>query len=357
MLRIVTRVDRWLENDVRARCCRYTAPHSMTKLIIQIPCFNEEGTLGITLDALPRSVPGVDCVEWLVIDDGSADGTVRVAQEHGVDHIVSLPRNVGLARAFQAGIEACLARNADLIVNTDADNQYCADHIPSLVEPILAGRAEFVIGARPVQTIAHFSPVKKFLQRFGSWAVRVASGTDVPDAPSGFRAISREAALQLNVFDPYTYTLETIIQAGRRGIPTESVPIPTNEELRPSRLVRSKRAYVGKSVLTILRIFMVYRPFQFFAMLGSVPLSAGVLLGLRWLFYFGTASDRTRLPSLILVAILVLVGVQLFMFGLVANLMSVNRRLLEDVQVRLRRASADARVQEFTAGGRRETGA
>jgi glycosyltransferase involved in cell wall biosynthesis len=318
------------------------------KLIIQIPCFNEEQTLGIALDALPRTLPGFDRVEWLVVDDGSVDRTVEVAKAHGVDHVVRLPRNQGLARAFMAGIAACLERGADVIVNTDADNQYCADDIPRLVAPILAGEAQMVIGARPIDEIAHFSPVKKLLQRFGSWVVRIASGTDVPDAPSGFRAIHRDAALQLNVFNSYTYTLETIIQAGRKGIATTSVRIRTNEDLRPSRLVKSIPAYVQRSILTIARIFMTYQPLRFFTILGSVPFSIGFLLGVRWLVYFMIGTDRTRLPSLILTAILILLGVQLFLFGLVADLMGVNRRVLEDIQVRTRRAEIERKRPDGT---------
>ncbi|MGD1864226.1 MAG: glycosyltransferase family 2 protein, partial [Phormidesmis sp.] len=207
------------------------------KLIIQIPCYNEENTLGVTLSELPRQVPGIACVEWLIVDDGSRDRTSEVAKEWGVDHIVRFSQNRGLAKGFMAGLEASLMAGADIIVNTDADNQYCAADIPKLVEPILAGHAQIVIGARPIQEIEHFSPAKKLLQRLGSWAVRVASRTTVADAPSGFRAISREAALELNVFNEYTYTLETIIQAGRKGMAVVSVPIRTNGYLRPSRLV------------------------------------------------------------------------------------------------------------------------
>ncbi len=317
----------------------------MTKLIIQIPCYNEEATLGLTLSELPRKVPGIDRVEWLIINDGSRDRTVEVAQACGVDHIVNFDSNQGLAKGFIAGIEACLKAGADIIVNTDADNQYCAADIPKLIAPILEGRAEIVVGARPIQEIKHFSPLKKFLQQLGSLAVRFASNTNIPDAPSGFRAISREAALRLNVFNEYTYTLETIIQAGQRGLVITSVPIRTNDYLRPSRLVKSIFAYVQRSLWTIIRIFMTYRPLQFFMMLGSIPFSLGFLLCLRWLFLFwgifGDNPAKPRVPSLILAAILLLIGVQLWIFGLVADLMAVNRKLLEDIQLRLRR-------QEFT---------
>ena len=313
------------------------------KLIIQIPCYNEEPTLGITLAELPRELPGIDQVEWLIINDGSLDRTVEVAREWGVDHIVSFEHNQGLAKGFMAGLEACLKAGADIIVNTDADNQYNAGDIPRLIEPILAGRAEIVVGARPIRQIKHFSPIKKFLQGLGSWAVRVASNTKVADAPSGFRAMSRNAALQLNVFNEYTYTLETIIQAGQKGMAITSVPIQTNGYLRPSRLVKSISAYVRRSLLTILRIFITYRPLEFFTLLGAVPFSLGFLLGVRWLVLFAIeGTTRSHVPSLVLTAILILIGFQLWVFGLVADLLSANRKLLEDIQLRLRRADIEA---------------
>jgi glycosyltransferase involved in cell wall biosynthesis len=317
----------------------------VTKLIIQIPCFNEEETLGITLQALPRTVPGCDVVEWLVIDDGSVDRTAEVALAHGVDHVVRLSTNQGLAKAFMAGLDACLKAGADIIVNTDADNQYCADDIPALVFPILAHQAEMVIGARPIAEIEHFSPVKKALQQFGSWVVRLASDTDIPDAPSGFRALSREAALRVNVFNGYTYTLETIIQAGQQGIAIVSVPIRTNGYLRPSRLVKSIRSYIQRSIFTILRIFMTYKPLRSFLILGTVPFSIGVLLGIRWLLLYFGGSPRAHVPSLILAAIGILVGVQLWILGLVADLLAVNRKMLEDIQLRARRAEIEAARQ------------
>ena len=315
------------------------------KLIIQIPCYNEEGTLGLTLSQVPRQLPGIDVVEWLIINDGSIDGTVEVAKACGVEHIVSFDHNRGLAKAFMAGIEAALTAGADIIVNTDADNQYCAADIPKLIEPILRGEAEMVIGARPIEEIQHFSPVKKFLQKLGSWIVRLASKTDVPDAPSGFRAISRSAALQLNVFNEYTYTLETIIQAGQKGMAIAAVPIRTNEYLRPSRLVKSIPAYLQRSIFTIVRIFMTYRPLQFFSLLGSIPLGLGFLLCLRWVILYlgilGDTPEKPRVPSLVLAAILILIGFQLLMLGLIADLLGVNRKLLEDIQLRLRRAEVD----------------
>ena len=318
------------------------------KLIIQIPCYNEEGTLGIALSELPRELPGVDKVEWLIINDGSVDRTVDVAREWGVDHIVSFDHNQGLAKGFMAGLEACLKSGADIIVNTDADNQYCAAVIPKLIQPILDGDAEIVVGARPILQIKHFSPIKKVLQKLGSWAVRVASNTQVADAPSGFRAMSRNAALQLNVFNEYTYTLETIIQAGQKGMAIASVPIRTNGYLRPSRLVKSIFAYVQRSLFTILRIFVTYRPLSFFTILGTIPFGLGMLLGIRWLwlyFMFFEQTGRSHIPSLILTAILLLMGFQLWIFGIIADVMSVNRKLLEDVQLRLRRAEIDSHAK------------
>ncbi|HEX8311315.1 MAG TPA: glycosyltransferase family 2 protein [Chthoniobacteraceae bacterium] len=310
----------------------------MKKLIIQMPCYNEEGTLAIALQALPRQVPGIDKVEWLIINDGSSDRTMEVARENGVDHIVDLGSHQGLARGFMAGLDAGLRAGADIIVNTDADNQYCADDIPKLIEPILRGEAEIVVGARPIAEIEHFSPLKKSLQKLGSWVVRAASKTDVADAPSGFRAMSRAAAMQFNVFSQYTYTLETIIQAGQKNMAITSVPIRTNGYLRPSRLMKSMRAYIQRSILTILRIFITYKPLRFFTILGTLPLLLGTLLGMRWLYFFVIEdSTRARVPSLILAAILILIGVQLWIFGVVADLIAVNRKLLEDIQVRVKR--------------------
>lgn len=322
------------------------------KVIIQIPCYNEEATLGLTLSQLPRRLPGVDEVEWLIINDGSRDRTVEVAQASGVDHIVNFEHNQGLAKGFMAGIEASLKAGADIIVNTDADNQYRGEDIPKIIQPILDGNAEIVIGARPIQEIKDFSPIKKLLQKLGSWVVRIASKTDIPDAPSGFRAISREAALRLNVFNEYTYTLETIIQAGQRGMAITYVPIRTNGYLRPSRLVKSISTYVQRSIITIIRIFMTYRPLQFFMMLGSIPFGLGFLLCMRWLLLFwgifGDDPAKPRVPSLILAAILILIGVQLWIFGLVADLMAVNRKLLEDIQLRLRRSELKQRRDRLT---------
>lgn len=315
----------------------------MTKLIIQIPCYNEAESLPITLAELPRVVPGIDVVEWLIIDDGSVDDTVEVALAHGVDHVVRMKRNSGLAKVFMAGLDACLELDADVILNTDADNQYCAADIPALVEPIVAGRADYVIGARPISDIPHFSPIKKALQKLGSWAVRVASNTEVPDAPSGFRAMSRACALRLNVLSEYTYTIETIIQAGRAGMAIENVPVRVNGDLRPSRLVKSISSYVRRSLVTIARIFMTYKPMKFFMVPGLLFCALGVLVGLRFVYLFAIGQGAGNIQSLILTAILILVGVQLTLFGLLAELVGNNRKLLEDIQWRTRRMELEAR--------------
>jgi glycosyltransferase involved in cell wall biosynthesis len=308
----------------------------MPKLIIQIPSFNEEETLGTTLACLPRRVSGVDTVEWMVIDDGSADRTVEVAWAGGVNHVVRLPIHRGLAQAFMAGIESALAHGADIIVNLDADNQYNADDIPSLVAPILEGRADMVIGTRPIEHITHFSPIKKLLNRAGSWVVSVASGTRVPDAPSGFRAISRDAAMRLNVFSAYTYTLETIIQAGRQGMAVLAVPIRTNPQVRPSRLVKSVPSYVWRSMLTIVRIFITYRPLRFFTGLSMACLLPGLVLGLRFLYFFATGRGAGHNQSVVLASLLIGTGFLLLVTAIVTDLIAVNRQMLEHVGWRLK---------------------
>lgn len=310
----------------------------MKKLIIQIPCYNEEETLGVALRELPREVPGFDKVEWLIINDGSTDRTIEVAKAHGVDHIVDLGGHRGLAVGFMAGLEAGLKAGADVIVNTDADNQYRASDIPKLVAPIVAGEAEIVIGERPIGEIEHFSPLKKMLQKLGSWVVRIASRTDVADAPSGFRAMSREAAIRLNVFNEYTYTLETIIQAGQKGMHIVSVPIQTNGFLRPSRLMKSMSAYIQRSIFTIFRIFIAYKPLRFFLWLGTPPFLLGGLLMVRWVILYLLGTERAHVPSLVLAAVLILIGVQLWVLGFVADVIAVNRKLLEDVQLRIKRS-------------------
>jgi glycosyltransferase involved in cell wall biosynthesis len=299
------------------------------KLIIQIPCFNEAETLGITLAALPRALPGFARVEWMVIDDGSTDRTVEVAKAGGVHHLVRLGRNQGLARAFAAGLEAAVRAGADVIVNTDADNQYQADDIPKLVAPILAGEADLVIGARPIADTAHFSRTKKALQLLGSMVVRMASRTTVVDAPSGFRALSREAALRLHVHGEYTYTLETIIAAGRRNMAVTSVPIRTNPDLRPSRLVRSLPDYVLRSGVTILRSVATSKPLRLFAGIGLLLIASGSALGLRYLYFVQLGEGAGHVQSVILGALLIGMGVLTGLIGILADLIAVNRRLLE----------------------------
>ncbi len=280
-------------------------------------------------------------MEWLIIDDGSTDRTVEVARANGVDHIVSHHKNMGLARTFITGLDACIERGADIIVNTDADNQYCADCIPDLIRPILEGKAEIVVGARPIDQTEDFSPIKKLLQKLGSWTVRLASNTDIPDAPSGFRAISRRSALKLNVFNNYTYTLETIIQAGLKGIPISWVPVRTNEYLRPSRLLKSVPSYIQKSILTILRIFVVYKPFRFFISIGAVLFLLGSLISFRFLWYHFSGQGAGLVQSLILASILIGIGFQTMMVAFIADLLSVNRRLLEELQYKLREDKRD----------------
>lgn len=306
------------------------------KLIIQIPCYNEEESLPVTLAQLPRKVEGFDEVEWLIIDDGSTDNTVEVARTFGVDHIVCLTRNSGLAKAFMVGLRACLKNGADVIVNTDADNQYHAGDIPKLVAPILSGRAEIVIGARPIDSIDHFSRTKKVLQKIGSWVVRLASGTSIPDAPSGFRAISAGAANSLNFFSRYTYTLEMIIQAGQKGIHLTWVPVRTNPEVRPSRLMRNMPHYIFNSLVTIIRIFVTYRPFRFFFFLGVIMMIVGGLIGMRFIFYnLIVGKNAGMIQSLILASIFIGMGFQTIVLALVADLLSVNRRLLERINGKL----------------------
>lgn len=315
------------------------------KLIIQIPCLNEEATLPVTVADLPRSVGGFDTVEFMVIDDGSTDRTVEVARELGVHHIVRLGANMGLARAFMTGIEMALKAGADVIVNTDADNQYCADDIHALVAPIIAGQAQIVVGARPIAEIKTFSPIKKLLQHFGSWVVRKASGTDIPDAPSGFRAYHRDAAARLHVINTYTYTLETIIQAGRKRIPMTWVPVRVNKELRPSRLFSSIPQYVGRSAKTILRIFVIYRPLWFFSVTAAVVALPGIAGIARFLMYYMQGDGTGHVQSLVLSGALLAMAVVLQMGGLLADLIAANRLLLEDIRARQLKADAVGRTQ------------
>jgi glycosyltransferase involved in cell wall biosynthesis len=305
---------------------------SPLKLIIQIPCFNEAETIATALAALPRKVPGFDFVEWLIIDDGSLDDTVEVATSYGVDHVIRHIGNKGLARAFMTGLDACLNLGADVIVNTDADNQYNADDIPALLEPILQYRAELVIGARPISAIEHFSPVKKLLQKLGSWIVRGVSNTDVPDAPSGFRAISRTAAQKLMLFNDFTYTLETIIQAGQKDIAITSVPVRVNGDLRPSRLIKGIPSYLGRSVATIIRSFVIYRPLEFFLAIGALFFGVGFVIGLRFLWLYFHDEGDGHVQSLILASVLLGMGFQTILIAFVADMLSANRKLLEDIR-------------------------
>ena len=311
------------------------------KLIIQIPCYNEEETLTIALDALPKHIDGIDEIEILIINDGSKDRTVEVARAWGVNYIVNFKRNKGLAKGFMAGLDACLRNGADIIVNTDADNQYCADDIEKLIRPIMEGKTDIVIGERPIDQTEHFSPLKKKLQHLGSAVVRVASKSTIPDAPSGFRAYSRDAAMRMNVFNEYTYTLETIVQAGRTKIAQDSVPVRTNEELRPSRLFNSMIGYVKKSMVTILRAYMMYKPLAFFATIGSIIFLLGALLGIRYIVFIFMGTAGGHVQSLILCSTLLLIGFQTIVIGLLADVISANRKMLEDIQYRVRKMEYD----------------
>lgn len=311
------------------------------KLIIQIPCYNEAQTLEIALNDLPKKIDGIDEIEYLIINDGSKDNTVEVAKNWGVHYVVNFKRNKGLAKGFMAGLDACLRHGADIIVNTDADNQYCGEDIEKLVRPILDGESDIVIGERPIDNTEHFSPLKKRLQHFGSWVVRKASKTDIPDAPSGFRAYSREAALRMNVINEYTYTLETIVQAGRNKMACTSVPIRTNGELRPSRLFSSMFGYVKKSMLTIVRAFMMYRPLYFFTIIGSILSFIGVAIGIRFIYFFIIDGGRGHTQSLILASMMIILGVMTGIVGLQADIISGNRKLLEDIQYHVRKLDYD----------------
>jgi len=306
------------------------------KLIIQIPCYNEESTLAITLSELPKEIDGIDEIQILIIDDGSTDNTLDVAKQNGVDNFVILPNNLGLAKAFSAGLAKSLELGADIIVNTDADNQYCAKDIEKLVKPILQKQADIVIGARQIEKIKHFSIVKKALQKLGSYVMRLVSSTKIADATSGFRAFSKNAALQINVFDNYTYTLETIIQAKAKGLEIISVPINVNGELRESRLIKNVFDYIKRSTFTMIRMFIVYRPFRFFALIGTLFLVPGILLGLRFLYFYFNNSGSGHIQSLIFSAVLILTGVQVGLIAVLADLQSVNRKLLEDIQTRIK---------------------
>lgn len=307
------------------------------KLIIQIPCFNEAETLEVTLNDLPKHIDGIDEIEYLIIDDGSHDNTAEVAKKWGVHYVVRFRRNKGLAKGFMAGLDACLKNGADIIVNTDADNQYCGADIETLVRPILDKKAHIVIGERPIDDTEHFTPLKKKLQHFGSWVVRKASKTTIPDAPSGFRAYSREAAMRINVINDYTYTLETIVQSGREKMAVMSVPIRTNPELRESRLFHSMWGYIKKSMLTIVRTYLMYRPLYFFFILGSILALVGVGFFVRYFVFFCSGEGGGHLQSLILASTLLIVGFQTIVVGLLGDVISANRKILQDVQYHVRK--------------------
>lgn len=295
-----------------------------------VPCYNEEQTLPLVINSIPKKIDQIDKIETLIIDDGSTDNTVAVAKKLGVDHIIEHRGNKGLARAFETGLQACLDRGADIIVNTDGDNQYPQQDIPRLIQPILDGKAEMVIADRQTDKIAHFSPLKKFLQKFGSWVVRTLSGLDVPDAVSGFRAYSSHAAKQLNIVTEFSYVIETIIQASKKRIPIASIKVKTNEKTRESRLFKSMWGHIKKSGGTIIRVIAMYEPLKTFTVAALGLLVPGLILGLRFLyFYFLNGSGDGHVQSLILAAVLIIVGFQVFLIGLVADLIASNRKLME----------------------------
>jgi glycosyltransferase involved in cell wall biosynthesis len=311
------------------------------KLIIQIPCYNEATVLAQTVQSLPRSIDGIDVIETIVIDDGSSDDTAQVAEVAGVDHVIQLPGHLGLAAAFMAGLEASLQCGADIIVNTDADNQYRSEDIPKLIEPILAGRAHMVVGDRGVATLQGFSSAKRFLQRLGSRIIALAAGLPITDATSGFRAITREAALRTLVLSEYSYTLETLIQAGAQHLTIEFVPVGTNPQTRPSRLMRNLVHYLVNSIVTVVRAYTMYRPLRVFSFASAILLLGGLGLTLRYLYFYLNNQGSGHVQSVILAAVLMIVGFQVFLFGLVADLIAFNRKIQENILYRLRRLDAE----------------
>ena len=313
------------------------------KLIIQIPCLNEEQTLPETLKDLPKSLNGIDDIEILIIDDGSTDRTVQCAREHGVHHVLSLTNNKGLAKAFIFGISQSLKLGADIIVNTDADNQYFGGDIEKLIQPILDKRADIVIGNRQVETIRHFSSIKILLQKLGSWTVRQLSGTTIPDATSGFRAYSKEAALQMNVISDFTYTVETIISAGNKNLAIEHTPVRTNKKTRESRLFPSIQVYLRRTLVTMLKVYSMYRPLKLFTIAGGTIFLIGFAIGCRYLFLFFQGQTEGHIQSLILSAITLIVGFQIIMMGIAAELIAVNRQLLEDIQLRVKKKEVESK--------------
>ena len=318
------------------------------KLIVQIPCLNEEETLPLTVRDIPRTIEGIDTVEILVIDDGSTDRTSEVAREIGVDHIVRFEKNQGLAKAFMAGVDSCLELGADIIVTTDGDNQYNGQDIPKLLRPILEGKADLVIGDRETDTIEHFSYTKKKLQKIGSWVVKRFSGTDVPDATSSFRAMTRNAALRLNIISDFSYTLEAIIQAAKKKFAIKVVPIRTNEKLREPRLYSNTFVFLKKSTSTIIRTYATYESLKVFSVIGVVFLSAGVALGIRFLYFYLIGQGTGHVQSVILASMLIIMGFLLGMIGLLADLISANRKLIDDMLYRVRRLELSSHQEEHT---------
>jgi len=307
------------------------------KLIVQIPCLNEEATVGQTIRDVPREIPGIDLVEVLIIDDGSTDGTVKAAEEAGADHIISFSNHKGLARAFMAGIDRCLKEGADIIVNTDADNQYMGADIPKLIGPILRKEADMVVGNREVETIEHFSPVKKYLQKLGSWVVRKLSNTNVPDAASGFRSYNREAAFSLNVVSDFSYTLETLIQSGKGSFAVGHVAVRTNSQTRPSRLFDSMYSYLKRSIATLVRIYTMYEPMKVFTIIGSLGILLGTIISVRFIYFLIIAEGKGHIQSLIFAAIFFIVGFQILVIGLLADIIAANRKLTENVLYRVKK--------------------
>jgi glycosyltransferase involved in cell wall biosynthesis len=317
------------------------------KLIIQIPCHNEAEVITNTIKTLPTSLDGFDTIEYLVIDDGSQDDTARLAVEAGAHHLIKLPGHMGLAAAFTSGLEACITHGADVIVNTDADNQYHAEDICLLTKPIIDGKAQIVVGDRGVATLQEFSPLKRILQRMGSWVVARISGINIPDATSGFRALTREAALRTLVLNDYSYTLETLIQAGARKMPVEYVKIRTNPKTRPSRLIRSIPQYIANSSATIVRSYTMYRPLRVFTLFGSLFILGGLILACRFLYYYIIGQGGGHLQSVVLSAVLLIVGFQVILIGLLADLIGFNRKILEELLYRSRR-------MEFSPAGKKD---
>jgi glycosyltransferase involved in cell wall biosynthesis len=317
----------------------------VAKLIIQIPCLNEAATLPSTLADLPTAIDGVDVIETMVIDDGSTDGTAEVARTHGVTHVIQFRRHKGLAAAFRTGIDACLREGADVIVNTDADNQYAGADIPRLVAPLLDGTADVVIGDRNIRELEHMSWPKKLLQRFGSWTVRKVSNTKVPDTTSGFRAYSRDAALRMTIVSEFSYTLESIIQAGKKRMAVAHVPVATNPVTRPSRLFGSIWSYLKNSGATIVRIYAMYEPLKVFTYIGGIVFAAGFAISVRFLYYYlFTFEAEGKIQSLILSAVLMIVGFQVVLIGLLADVISGARKLIEDLLYRVRRMELDRKT-------------